>query len=73
MIARIPIVLLSLLPVFVHAQSWAWDDGTVPYVQSRPAEQAFRGQVSGDRIEGEVAITNGEETRTLPWTASRAK
>jgi SAM-dependent methyltransferase len=41
-------------------------------VASRPSTQVFRGQVQGDRIEGQVTITNGEETRTLPWTAQRA-
>lgn len=40
-------------------------------VGSRPWNHAFRGQVKGDRIEGEVQISNGEEARTLPWTAIR--
>jgi len=29
--------------------------------------------VSGDRIEGTVAISNGENSRTLPWQASRIR
>jgi hypothetical protein len=41
-------------------------------VGGKPATQAFRGKVSGERIAGEVAITDGEQTRKLPWTASRA-
>src|SRR2546430_770223 len=31
---RILFSLLALLPLLVQAQSWAWDDGTTPYVQS---------------------------------------
>jgi SAM-dependent methyltransferase len=42
-------------------------------VGGRPWTQAFKGTVSGDRIEGEVTITNGEETKVLPWTATRTK
>ena len=38
-----------------------------------PWNQAFRGQVKGDRIEGTVAISNGEDSRTLPWLATRAR
>jgi SAM-dependent methyltransferase len=41
-------------------------------VGDKPSTQAFKGLVKGDRIEGEVSITNGEETRTIPWTATRA-
>jgi SAM-dependent methyltransferase len=41
-------------------------------VGGKPSTQAFKGVVKGDRIEGEVSITNGEETRTIPWTATRA-
>jgi len=40
-------------------------------VAGRPSTQAFRGMVEGDRIEGQVTITNGDESRTLPWTAQR--
>lgn len=42
-------------------------------VGGKPATESFLGRVKGDRIEGEVAVTNGEETRTLPWTATRAR
>jgi SAM-dependent methyltransferase len=40
-------------------------------VAGRPSTQAFKGVLKGERIEGEVSITDGEETRTLPWTAIR--
>jgi SAM-dependent methyltransferase len=41
-------------------------------VGNRATNQIFRGTIKGDRIEGEVAISEGDETRTLPWTATRA-
>jgi SAM-dependent methyltransferase len=41
-------------------------------VAGKPSTHAFRGEVQGDRIRGQVTITNGEESRTLPWTAQRA-
>jgi len=31
----------------------------------------FRGKIAGGRIEGEVRISDGDEYRTVPWTASR--
>jgi len=42
-------------------------------VDGKPWNQAFRGQVRGDRIEGTVAISNGEDSRTLPWQATRTR
>jgi SAM-dependent methyltransferase len=33
----------------------------------------FRGKLAGDRIEGEVRISDGENNRTLPWNAIRAR
>jgi hypothetical protein len=42
-------------------------------VDEKPFTQAFKGIVKGDRIDGEVTITNGEDKRTLPWTATRAR
>jgi SAM-dependent methyltransferase len=33
----------------------------------------FVGQVKGDRIAGEVTISNGNSQRTLPWTATRTR
>jgi SAM-dependent methyltransferase len=39
---------------------------------AKPTTQAFVGTVNGDRIDGQVTITGGdEEKRTLPWTATR--
>ncbi|MBV8032229.1 MAG: class I SAM-dependent methyltransferase [Betaproteobacteria bacterium] len=42
-------------------------------VAGKPWTEAFRGRVRDERIEGEVAVTNGDETRTLPWTATRIR
>ena len=36
-----------------------------------PAHYLFQGTVQGGRITGSVRISNGEEIRTLPWTATR--
>lgn len=33
----------------------------------------FVGRVAGDRIAGEVTVSNGEESRTYPWNATRAR
>ena len=35
--------------------------------------QFFRGTITGDRIEGEVLVSDGEQQRTIPWTATRRK
>lgn len=37
----------------------------------KPFNHLFRGRVSGDRIEGEVEISDGDTSRTLPWTAKK--
>jgi len=42
-------------------------------VGSRAWHHYFVGQVRGDRIEGEVAISDGRNVRTAAWIASRAK
>jgi hypothetical protein len=42
-------------------------------VNEKPSTQVFKGVVKGERIDGEVTISNGEEKRTLPWTAMRAR
>ena len=42
-------------------------------VAGKPWTEAFHGRVTGERIEGEIAISDGDETRTVPWTAIRAK
>jgi hypothetical protein len=31
----------------------------------------FKGTISGDRITGEVLVSDGEQQRTVPWTATR--
>jgi len=36
-----------------------------------PAHYLFQGKVRGGRIDGTVRISNGDETRTLPWNATR--
>ncbi len=41
-------------------------------VAGRPSTQAFIGRVEGERIEGRVTVTGGEEEkRVYPWTATR--
>jgi SAM-dependent methyltransferase len=42
-------------------------------VGAKPMNQLFKGTIKGDRIVGEVVISDGDETRTLPWTATRAR
>jgi hypothetical protein len=42
-------------------------------VAGKPWTEAFRGIVKGDRIEGELTISTGEDMRTVPWTATRAR
>jgi hypothetical protein len=42
-------------------------------IDGKPWNQAFRGRVQGDRVEGTVAISNGEDSRTLPWQATRTR
>ena len=33
----------------------------------------FKGTISGDRMAGEVLVSDGERQRTVPWTATRKK
>ena len=40
-------------------------------VGEKPRNHLFRGVVNGARIAGELLISDGEETQTLPWTATR--
>jgi SAM-dependent methyltransferase len=42
-------------------------------VGERPWNHVFRGLVKGDRIDGEVLISNGDDSRTMTWQATRAK
>ena len=42
-------------------------------VGARAFHHYFIGQVHGDRIDGQVNISDGANTRTLPWVATRSK
>ena len=42
-------------------------------VGGRPWNHFFRGVAKGDRIDGEVVVSNGEDSRTYPWRAIRTK
>jgi SAM-dependent methyltransferase len=42
-------------------------------VGSRAYHHYFEGQVDGERIAGEVTVSDGNNRRTLPWTATRTK
>jgi SAM-dependent methyltransferase len=40
-------------------------------VDGKPWNHLFRGTLKGDRIEGELLVSDGENNRTIPWTALR--
>jgi len=42
-------------------------------VGERPWNHVFRGLVKDDRIDGEVLISNGDDSRTLAWKATRIR
>jgi SAM-dependent methyltransferase len=42
-------------------------------VGPRPWHHYFVGQVHGDRIDGQLSISDGSKTRTVPWVATRTK
>ena len=42
-------------------------------VDGKPWNHLFRGTLKGDRIEGELLVSDGENNRTIPWTALRNK
>jgi SAM-dependent methyltransferase len=42
-------------------------------VAERPWNQLFRGVVKGDQIDGDVTISNGEDSKVLTWKATRAQ
>ena len=42
-------------------------------VGDRPWNHVFRGLVKGDRIDGDVLISNGDVSRTLAWKATRTR
>jgi hypothetical protein len=40
-------------------------------VGGRAWNHLFQGKLSGPRIEGQLTVSDGENKRTLPWTARR--
>ncbi len=46
---------------------------TTGIVGERPWNHVFRGLVKDDRIDGEVTISNGDNSRTMAWTATRTR
>ena len=42
-------------------------------VNNRAWHHYFVGELKGDRIAGEVTVTDGNNKRSFPWTATRAK
>jgi hypothetical protein len=42
-------------------------------VGDRAWHHYFIGQLKGDRIAGELMVSDGNNRRTLPWTATRTK
>lgn len=42
-------------------------------VAGKPWTEAFRGQVSGNHISGEVVVTDGEDQRRYRWNATRGQ
>jgi SAM-dependent methyltransferase len=42
-------------------------------IDGKPWNHLFRGTLKDDRIEGEVLVSDGENSRTLPWTALRVR
>jgi hypothetical protein len=40
-------------------------------ISGKPWNQLFRGKLAGDRIEGQVRVSDGENTTTYLWTAIR--
>jgi SAM-dependent methyltransferase len=42
-------------------------------VGNRAWNHFFKGTISGDRMTGEVLVSDGDQQRTIPWTATRKK
>jgi len=42
-------------------------------VGAKAWNQLFRGTIAGDRMTGEVLVSDGDQQRTIPWTATRKK
>ncbi len=42
-------------------------------VNGKAWNHLFKGTISGDRMTGEVLVSDGEQQRTVPWTATRKR
>ena len=42
-------------------------------VDGKAWNHLFKGTISGDRMTGEVLVSDGEQQRTVPWTAARRR
>jgi len=42
-------------------------------VDGKPWNHLFQGTLKGDRIEGELFVSDGENNRSLPWIANRIR
>ena len=42
-------------------------------VGARAWHHYFEGQIDGERIAGELTVSDGNNKRTIPWTATRAR
>jgi hypothetical protein len=42
-------------------------------VNNRAWHHYFVGQLRGERIDGQVSVSDGNSTRTLPWVATRSR
>jgi SAM-dependent methyltransferase len=42
-------------------------------VGAKAWNQLFKGTITDDRMEGEVLVSDGQQQRTLPWTATRKR
>ncbi len=61
-------------PIYVRAARLRGEEIKVVatgIVDGRAWNHLFQGKVSGDGIRGELTISNGGETRKIPWTATR--
>ncbi len=61
-------------PIYVRAARLRGEEIKVVatgIVDGRAWNHLFQGKVSGDGIRGEMTISNGGETRKIPWTATR--
>ena len=63
-------VLIAALPARAQPQAWAWDDGTVPYVQT-PMEIVERMLRMAEVKKGDYVIDLGSGDGRIPITAAR--